>query len=49
MGEVVYHDLSKTGTITYYDMRFGNRIIRGIPARLIESGGDQPHEHEARD
>ena len=48
-GEVVHHDLKKDGTITYYNLKFGNRIINNVPARLVESVNEIRHEHEEKE
>jgi hypothetical protein len=48
VGKVVWHSLKKNGTITQYDIRFGNRILKGVPVRLIESIKEQDHKHKER-
>tara|TARA_B100001123_G_scaffold451206_1_gene628472 strand:- start:9856 stop:10005 length:150 start_codon:yes stop_codon:yes gene_type:complete len=47
-GKVVWHSLKKDGSITKYDIRFGGKILRGIPAALVESIKEVQHEHEER-
>ena len=48
MGKVVWHSLKKNGTITQYDIKFGRRVLKRIPARLVKSIKEQKHEHEER-
>jgi hypothetical protein len=48
IGEVTWHSLKKAGTITHYDIRFGKKILRGIPAGLVESVNEVQHEHKER-
>ena len=48
IGEVTWHSLKKDGTITQYDIRFGKKVLRGIPAGLVESIKETVHEHEER-
>ena len=48
MGKVVWHSLKSDGTISRYDIRFGDRVLRRIPARLVESINEVTHEHEER-
>ena len=43
-----WHSLQKDGTINHYDIQFGNRLVRNIPAYLIESIHEQKHEHEEK-
>ena len=48
VGKVVWHSLKNDGTVARYDIRFGNKVIRSVPARLVESIKEQQHEHEER-
>ena len=48
-GKIIHHDLSKSGFITYYDIRFGKKVVRNIPAELVESIEEHTHEHEERE
>jgi len=43
------HSLKKDGTITHYDIKFGNKLIKNIPAKLVESVKEQNHAHETKD
>tara|TARA_R100001594_G_scaffold39980_2_gene71804 strand:- start:880 stop:1083 length:204 start_codon:yes stop_codon:yes gene_type:complete len=45
-GEVVHHTLFEDGTITKYDVKFGNKTIKNIPADMLEVKKQQEHKHE---
>ena len=45
---MVWHSLKSGGKITQYDIRFGKKVLRGIPASLVESIKETHHEHQAR-
>ena len=47
IGEVIHHTLFEDGTITKYDVKFGNRIIKNIPTEMLEAVELQEHSHEA--
>ena len=47
IGEVIHHTLFEDGTITKYDVKFGNRIIKNIPTAMLEVVKMQEHKHEA--
>ena len=47
VGEVIHHTLFEDGTITKYDVKFGNRIIKNIPTAMLEVVELQEHSHEA--
>ena len=47
IGEVIHHTLFEDGTITKYDVKFGNRIIKNIPTAMLEVVELQEHSHEA--
>ena len=47
VGEVSHHTLFEDGTITKYDVRFGNKIIKNIPTAMLEVVELQEHSHEA--
>ena len=47
LGEVVHHTLFEDGTITKYDVKFENKIIKNIPANMLEVKDQQEHSHEA--
>ena len=46
IGEVIHHTLFEDGTITKYDVKFGNRIINNIPTAMLEVKKTQEHHHE---
>ena len=46
IGEVIHHTLFEDGTITKYDVKFGNRIIKNIPTAMLEAVKIQEHSHE---
>ena len=45
IGEVIHHTLLEDGSITHYDVRFGNRTIKNIPANILEVSKMQKHKH----
>ena len=45
IGEVKHHTLYEDGSITNYDVKFGNRTIKNIPAVKLESVKMQEHSH----
>jgi hypothetical protein len=49
IGEVVHHKLFEDGSIPSYDVKFGNRIVKNIPAEMLEVIKAQEHMHDATD
>jgi len=47
-GEVIWHSLEKDGTIAAYDIKFGKKVIRGVPAALTETVMEQIHKHKSQ-
>lgn len=47
VGEVIHHTLFEDGTITKYDVKFGNKTIKNIPTEMLEVVELQEHSHEA--
>ena len=47
IGEVIHHTLFEDGTITKYDVKFGNKTIKNIPTAMLEVVKEQGHSHEA--
>ncbi len=45
IGEVKHHTLYEDGSITHYDVKFGNKLIKSIPANLLETKEMQKHKH----
>ena len=45
----MHHDLKRDGTISYYNLKLGKRIIKNIPTRMIESINETTHEHEEKE
>ena len=45
VGEVVHHTLFEDGTITKYDVKFGNKTIKNIPTAMLEVVELQEHSH----
>ena len=45
IGEVKHHTLFEDGSITHYDIQFGNKLIKSIPAHLLEATEMQKHKH----
>ena len=46
IGEVIHHTLFEDGTITKYDVKFGDRVIKNIPTEMLEAVEIQEHSHE---
>ena len=49
IGEVIHHTLFEDGTITKYDVKFGNKTIKNIPTDMLEVVEIQEHKHEVDD
>ena len=47
IGEVIHHTLFEDGTITKYDVKFGNKTIKNIPTAMLEVVQMQEHMHDA--
>ena len=47
IGEVIHHTLFEDGTITKYDVKFGNKTIKNIPTSMLEVVEQQEHMHSA--
>ena len=47
VGEVIHHTLFEDGTITKYDVKFGNKTIKSIPSEMLEVVKMQEHSPEA--
>ena len=47
IGEVIHHTLFEDGTITKYDVKFGNRTIKNIPTEMLEVVKAQEHMHSS--
>ena len=47
VGEVIHHTLFEDGTITKYDVKFGNKTIKNIPTNMLEVVNEKHHSHEA--
>ena len=46
IGEVIHHTLFEDGTITKYDVKFGNKTIKNIPTDKLTVVEIQEHSHE---
>ncbi len=49
IGEVIHHTLFEDGSITTYDVKFGNKLVENIPASELKVIKMQEHKHEADD
>ena len=47
IGEVIHHTLFEDGTISKYDVKFGNKTIKNIPTNMLTVVKEQSHSHEA--
>ena len=46
VGEVIHHTLFEDGTITKYDVKFGNKTIKNIPTDKLTVVEMKEHSHE---
>ena len=46
IGEVIHHTLFEDGTITKYDVMFENKLVKSIPADMLEVIKEKSHSHE---
>ena len=46
LGEVKHHTLFEDGTITNYDVQFENKLVKSIPADMLEVVNEKSHSHE---
>ena len=47
IGEVIHHTLLEDGSTPSYDVKFGTKTIKGIPASKLIVVKEQSHSHEA--
>ena len=47
IGEVKHHTLLEDGSTPSYDVKFGTKTIKGIPASKLIVVKEQSHSHEA--
>ena len=47
IGEVIHHTLFEDGTITKYDVKFGNKTIKNIPTEMLTVVEAQEHMHSS--
>ena len=47
IGEVIHHTLLEDGSTPTYDVKFGSRTIKNIPADKLNIVKEQSHSHEA--
>ena len=45
IGEVIHHTLFEDGTITKYDVKFGNKTIKNITTDMLEVVKTQEHSN----
>ena len=45
IGEVIHHTLFEDGTITKYDVKFGNKTIKNIPTDKLNVVEMKEHSH----
>ena len=46
IGEVNHHTLLEDGSITHYDVQFGDKTIKNIPSDKLLAVKEQSHKHE---
>ena len=49
IGEVKHHTLFEDGSITNYDVQFGNKLVKSIPASKLNIVELKEHSHETTD
>ena len=45
IGAVKHHTLLEDGSITHYDVQFGNKLVKNIPSSMLEATEMQKHKH----
>jgi hypothetical protein len=48
LGKAVWHSLNESGGISHYDVRFGQKLIKNIPANKLIVISESSHMHETR-
>jgi hypothetical protein len=48
IGKITWHSLDRNGAIGHYDIAFGQKTLKNVPANLVESVKEATHEHAAR-
>jgi hypothetical protein len=48
LGKCVWHALDESGRISHYDVKFGNKLIKNIPASRLIVVTESNHTHETR-
>ena len=45
IGEVKDHTLLEDGSVTHYNVKFGNKLVKNIPSNMLEATKMQKHKH----
>jgi len=48
LGKCVWHSLDESGRVSHYDVQFGNKLIKNIPANKLIVVSEASHMHETR-
>tara|TARA_R100000808_G_scaffold24984_1_gene60185 strand:+ start:13680 stop:13880 length:201 start_codon:yes stop_codon:yes gene_type:complete len=48
VGKIVWHSLDRNGAIGHYDIVFGKKTLKNVPARMVEAAASKTHEHATR-
>lgn len=48
LGTCVWHSLNESGHVSHYDVRFGDKVVKNIPASRLIVISERSHQHETR-
>ena len=48
LGKCVWHTLNESGNISHYDVKFGKKVVKNIPAQKLIVISESNHMHETR-
>jgi hypothetical protein len=48
LGKCVWHSLNESGHVSHYDVQFGEKLIKNIPANKLIVVSESNHMHETR-
>lgn len=49
VGKCVWHTLDESGNISHYDVQFGEKVVKNIPASKLIVISEKNHMHETRE
>jgi len=48
LGKCVWHSLDESGKVSHYDVQFGSKLIKNVPAQRLIVVSEANHMHETR-